>query len=96
MLANATVVCEACGAAPSEPCDPFCVGLAAVQDPEDTTIRMIQCPRCEGHCEQVYEPPGWWNGSGVFAESYPCRLCEETGEVPEGTVDTNDYEYGGP
>ena len=96
ILASVTTRCDACSAAAGEPCDPFCVGVAAVRDEqEEQTVEMVRCPRCEGHCEQVYEPPGWWNGSGVFAESYPCSLCEETGEVPAGTVDTNDYERGG-
>ena len=65
------------------------------RDPQDTTNVMVRCPRCEGHCEEVTEPPGWWHGSGVFAETWPCRLCEETGEVPEGTLDTRNDQDGG-
>ena len=59
------------------------------RDPQDTTLVLIECPRCEGHGEEVHEPYNWWHGSGVFVESYPCRLCDETGEVPEGTVNSS-------
>lgn len=39
------------------------------------------CPVCEGAGEITHEPPGWWHGSGVMIQQWPCRVCDERGAV---------------
>lgn len=41
----------------------------------------MECTTCDGHGEQTVEATGWWNGSGVFVDSYECADCGGTGSV---------------
>lgn len=41
------------------------------------------CGTCHGDGVVVTEPPGWWHGSGVFAEEHRCSDCGGSGDALE-------------
>jgi hypothetical protein len=47
---------------------------------EDEPV-LTDCLTCQGSGLVYEEPPGWWNGSRVFAREYECTDCHGTGTV---------------